>query len=477
MKAEELLQQYNAGERNFQGRQFRIHIMDDVDLSEADFSNTNFPTCGLRGVNFERSIFRGATVDANLKQANFRFADLQAAIFCKRHEMNPLINCASSLPGADLTGANLSHADFREVDFRGANLTEANLRLADLRNADLRRANLRKADLSQANLLNANLCYADLTGALLSETNLTGAKLAGTILPDGSNHQYETLELIKTKINHLKRPAWKPVVKREDGTLTASKFAGKPWLGGNDTWPVCPHCHEPMQFFLQLNLQQLPEELTNRFGSGLLQLFYCTSSAECDAMDTEGWAAFSSCQFLRIVQPDGNPAAIDIPDIQSDSGAKLRKGQFLPKLIVGWQQIDDYPSWADAELQGASITGEELVGIASDKVQAYRQSLQNFGYMQNEDRTRNERSQRDSVVTSFMMDTALLPFEADKLAGCPHWVQDVEYPNCPACDRLMDQLIFEFASDNNVPYLWGDVGKGYILQCPDHKEQVAFLWQ
>ena len=84
---------------------------------------------------------------------------------------------------------------------------------------------------------------------------------------------------------------------------------------------------------------------------------------------------------------------------------------------------------------------------------------------------------RDRIVENFMLDAAMIPFEGDKLAGWPYWVQDVEYPKCPTCDRLMDTLIFEFASDDHVPYLWGDVGTGYILQCPDHKDQVAFLWQ
>lgn len=41
----------------------------------------------------------------------------------------------------------------------------------------------------------------------------------------------------------------------------------------------------------------------------------------------------------------------------------------------------------------------------------------------------------------------------------------------------MNQFIFEFASDDNIPFLWGDVGTGYIVQCPEHKERVAFFWQ
>jgi uncharacterized protein YjbI with pentapeptide repeats len=481
--SQELLQRYSDGERNFQGVRFyeiNIDILEDVDLSESDFSNTSFLTCGLDGVNFERSIFRSATVYASLKQANFRFADLQSAIFCERlsdghsHYAN-----GSSLFYADLIGANLSHADFCMVDFRGADLTDANLRMTDLRSADLRRANLRRADLSQANLSNANLCYADLTDAILSDANLKDAKWAGAILPDGTRYQYETLELIKAKIEHLRRPAWKPVVKNGDGDLKASKFAGQPWLDVNDTWPICPHCREPMQFFLQLNLQQLPEELANRFGNGLLQFFYCANDSDtcCEEHVPERGAAFASHQFIRIVQSDENPIAIDTPEIQSDSSSKIEDEQFLPKLIVDWQQIDDYPNWADAELQGVSITDEELERIATDELQAYPESISDCSYLPDEDRIFNERSQRDGVVTAFMMDAALLPFWGDKLAGWPHWVQYIEYPNCPVCERLMDQLIFEFASNDHIPYLWGDVGTGYILQCPEHKDQVAFLWQ
>lgn len=41
----------------------------------------------------------------------------------------------------------------------------------------------------------------------------------------------------------------------------------------------------------------------------------------------------------------------------------------------------------------------------------------------------------------------------------------------------MNKIIFEFASDDNIPYLWGDAGTGYFLQCLEHKKQVTFLWQ
>ena len=39
----------------------------------------------------------------------------------------------------------------------------------------------------------------------------------------------------------------------------------------------------------------------------------------------------------------------------------------------------------------------------------------------------------------------------------------------------MDRLIFEFASDDNIPYLWGDVGTGYFLQCREHLDRFDHL--
>jgi uncharacterized protein YwqG len=55
-----------------------------------------------------------------------------------------------------------------------------------------------------------------------------------------------------------RRPAWKPVVAWRQGGVTASKFAGTPWLAPDEHWPVCPRCERPLQLLLQLNLDELP---------------------------------------------------------------------------------------------------------------------------------------------------------------------------------------------------------------------------
>lgn len=78
-----------------------------------------------------------------------------------------------------------------------------------------------------------------------------------------------------------------------------------------------------------------------------------------------------------------------------------------------------------------------------------------------------------TVVNWQCIETKVSP-DKDKLGGYPQWAQDPQYPNCPICDLSMDRLIFEFASDDNIPYLWGDVDTGYFLQCPEHKKQVTF---
>ncbi|WP_104901104.1 DUF1963 domain-containing protein [Nostoc sp. 'Peltigera membranacea cyanobiont' N6] len=85
------------------------------------------------------------------------------------------------------------------------------------------------------------------------------------------------LEQLKKKLSGVKRLAWKPIVQEGDGDLTVSKFGGKPWLNADEEWPCCPNCGKPIQLFLQLNLDELPQNLNTKFGNGILQFFYCTN--------------------------------------------------------------------------------------------------------------------------------------------------------------------------------------------------------
>ncbi len=116
----------------------------------------------------------------NLSMITLQRADLSGASF---HQ--------SKLHKANLQGANLFNADFGRANLSQATLKNANLARAYLSHADLAGANLRGADLSyaylsNANLRGANLCGADLTGAKVSEEQLALARTNwATIHPSG----------------------------------------------------------------------------------------------------------------------------------------------------------------------------------------------------------------------------------------------------------------------------------------------------
>ena len=79
--------------------------------------------------------------------------------------------------GADLRGANLKRADFRNAPLTGANLS-----LATLRGADFRGADLTKVNLEQAILIGANLRGSTVTDGQLSLAYI----LTYAVMPDGS---------------------------------------------------------------------------------------------------------------------------------------------------------------------------------------------------------------------------------------------------------------------------------------------------
>lgn len=229
---------------------------------------------------------------------------------------------------------------------------------------------------------------------------------------------------IPAALKPFRRLTWIPITAEGDGDQLASKFSGTPWLATDESWPTCPHCQIAMPLFLQLNLNTLPVELSDRFGSGLLQLFYCTSyeTDECD-----NWEPFSSAHLVRIIQPVGEP----------NSPQALPAESFPAKRITGWEAADDYPGWTE--------TSDSQLDIALP-----------------DDEWAN-------------LDQLNLPHTGDKLSGWPFWVQGVEYPNCPICDSPM-QFIFQIDSEDNLPFMFGDVGCGHITQCPTHRDQLGFGW-
>ena len=82
------------------------------------------------------------------------------------------VSCPSSV---NLWGADLSDADLRHAQLQGVILQDVDLTGADLRYANLQYARLDDAILTNANLANANLQGANLEFAVLQNANLANA--------------------------------------------------------------------------------------------------------------------------------------------------------------------------------------------------------------------------------------------------------------------------------------------------------------
>ena len=251
----------------------------------------------------------------------------------------------------------------------------------------------------------------------------------------------EILKTLRPWLAKVNRPAWKPVVEKSEGAATASRFGGAPWIGSDAPWPECSECKKAMPLFIQLDLDELPEELGKPFGSGLLQLFYCTGDCEC------GWEPFNTVSHVRIVHP-----APEEPSVQAATGP----APFPTRSIVGWTRFDDRPDPGEFEELGLNSTYDFDAGTI--RLQCPEVDLDLVTGMGD--------VQVEEIATCK---------SGDKLGGWPAWVQGVEYPSCPLCQRRMI-LVFQVDSEDNIPFMFGDAGCGHITQCPEHKEVVAFGW-
>lgn len=234
-------------------------------------------------------------------------------------------------------------------------------------------------------------------------------------------------ENLKPILEPFKRFAWFPDVVERKSSPKSSKFSGVPVLSKDEDWPCCGNCNEPMQLFLQLNASDLPEDEQGVFGKGMLQVFYCTNiEKECE-VSCEAFFPFSKSTLVRVVDYSDD-------DIASPQASPVRK-EFPEQQIIGWKSKDDYPHWEELEDIGVVLSEEQS------------ELLCDLDY----------------------------PLPNDKLGGWPGWVQSVEYPDCPECGEPM-KLIFQIDSEDNLPYMFGDLGCSHITQCRKHKDKLAIAW-
>jgi len=224
-----------------------------------------------------------------------------------------------------------------------------------------------------------------------------------------------------------RRQAWFPKVVEQDAPCSASKFSGLPALAKDETWPCCANCGEPMQLFLQIHSQDLPEQADAAFGQGYLQVFYCTNSEQECEVECEAYFPFAKSTLVRVVDYAQN----DLAELVESPV----KEAFSEKQIVGWAVKDDFPSWEEQRELGVSLTDQQAETLSESGA----------------------------------------PHSGDKLLGWPYWVQGVEYPNCPECGEPM-KLIFQIDSEDHLSYMFGDVGCAHVTQCEVHKDQLTIAW-
>ena len=231
-----------------------------------------------------------------------------------------------------------------------------------------------------------------------------------------------------------------------DGPATASKFCGTPWIGPDAPWPDCGHCEKPLPLFLQLDLGDLPEELGQPFGTGLLQLFYCTRE-ECQGYG--GWEPFADdLSRVRVVRPTGTGLKT----------SRAATGRLVPREAD--RRLD--PVHRPAEALGARGTRPE-VRLRLARLAPSGWSARSWAWCST--------TSRIDMLAENIANSEL----GDKLGGWPAWIQNAEYPDCPRCGQRMVH-VFQVDSEDNMPFMFGDAGCGHITQCPDHKEVVAFGW-
>ncbi|HZI18989.1 MAG TPA: DUF1963 domain-containing protein [Pyrinomonadaceae bacterium] len=280
----------------------------------------------------------------------------------------------------------------------------------------------------------------------------------------------------------LRRPAWIPETEPGDGAPADSKFAGTPYLGDGGEWPPCPKCRRPLQLFLQLNLGQLPEAARGEFGEGLLQFFHCTySDTSCDQFfDTS--PHFSNGVLLRLLPAEGTagtytgharPPEFAAPNRGEEAPPSVPDEPPSPKLGGGWREAAKGVLLDLLRLgRGTSKQdGGAHPPLPPRRIIGWREVCEYPGYMETCDLLLGRELTDDEEDEIYEAE----PRVGDKLGGWPYWVHEPEYPDCPVCGRRM-RHVFQLASEENLNYVFGDHGIGYVTQCTEHKDVMGFHW-
>ncbi len=174
MEAKELLEQYEAGRRDFRQADLSDIKLIGVNLSDAKFYQGNFSRADLSKTDFTKAKF----FDVVLDQANFTEANLSETTFCKCDGLR-----------VNFSQANLKKTNILKTHFISANLNDADLSQANLVNsrfdmANFNRANLRESDLTQSQAIGTKFEGAKLTGACIQNWKINSITKLNNVICD-----------------------------------------------------------------------------------------------------------------------------------------------------------------------------------------------------------------------------------------------------------------------------------------------------
>ncbi len=257
------------------------------------------------------------------------------------------------------------------------------------------------------------------------------------LLERGASPPPDPLGALRSLLEPARRSAWVPEIVAGADDVMGCKFAGVPRLTGTDPWPRCGYCDQPLQLLLQLDLAQTP--LTGTCGpDGLLQIVYCcVPDTYCEQAGDDAFSPFGRFLAARV-----RPIAPQAPQTVTED---LSPTAFAPSRIAGWSEITDLPSPEEP----ARNTG---VVLAAEQIDAYTAA-------------HDALERRGEVLTR----------AGDKLLGWPVWVQGYAPVPCPDCGEEM-VVLAQIASNDSLPFVFGDAGVAQITRCERHPDRVGFAW-
>ena len=170
---------------------FSFSTVYEADFSKGSLKNAKFDSasclyCNFEGIDItEIKISKDLPANTNFAGSSFRNVDFREWEF-GTVDFSAKVNfdCSNPavIPQADLTGANFSGMDLKDITFarnnnpgiawNDVNFSFADLSFHDLRNMSLKNANFSNADLTGVDFTNVDLENANFSGAILDDAIL-----------------------------------------------------------------------------------------------------------------------------------------------------------------------------------------------------------------------------------------------------------------------------------------------------------------